>query len=82
MTEKFLQSYVYTEFGDFFVSTCFRESIIAIGYYETFAWKMENGKRVKWVADNSGALVVEKAYQQHLEVIRQLQATGKFQERE
>jgi hypothetical protein len=80
--QKFIQSYVYSKFGEFFVSTCYRRSSSVYGgwYYETFAWKMENKKRTDFVADNSGSRYKEGAYKQHIEVCRQLDKTGKFNE--
>jgi len=85
MSEKFLQSYVFGEHGKFFVSTCLRESSAmieppAIKYYETFAWRMNGDERTDWVADNSGARWPKKAYEQHMEVVKQLHETGKFVE--
>lgn len=85
--DRFLQSYVFGEHGDFFVSTAHRTSSASVEpgmmYYETFAWewnkdKKESGKHI--IADNSGAHSPEKARQQHLEVVRQLQDTGEYKE--
>lgn len=83
--KKFLQSYLYTEkFGNFFVSTCYRRSSAMLNpdswYYETFAWKLDGEKRIDWVADNSGAIYEKGAYEQHIEVIKQLNLTGKYGE--
>jgi hypothetical protein len=82
---KFLQSYVFTtDFGSFFVSTCYRQSSAMIEsapwYYETFAWRLNGEERTDWVADHSGARYEEEAYQQHIEVCRQLHKSGKFEE--
>ena len=85
MNKKFLQSYVYSEkYGEFFVSTCYRRSSARLNpdawYYETFAWKLEGEKRTEWVADNSGATYKRKAYEQHIEVCKQLDENGEFKE--
>lgn len=84
MSKYFLQSYVYSDHGNFFVSTCYRESSAMISpawYYETFAWRLdENKKRTDWIADNSGASYVEAAYDQHFEVCKQLYRKGEFKE--
>jgi hypothetical protein len=71
------------EFGNFFVSTCYRRSSALLNpdawYYETFAWKLDDkSKRTDWVADNSGAISTKRAAEQHFEVCRQLLETGKF----
>lgn len=80
--KKFLQSYLYTKFGDFFISTAYRKSSAMLNpdgwYYETFAWKLIKKKRTDWVADNSGAISENGAIKQHIEVIYQLQETGKY----
>lgn len=84
LSKKFLQSYVYSEkHGNFFVSTCYRQSSAAVNsppwFYETFAWKLDSeDKRTDWVADNSGSRYKRKAYEQHIEVCKQLDETGKF----
>lgn len=85
MSKKFLQSYVYGEHGNFFVSTCHRESSAMIEsptwYYETFAWRLDDkDNRTDWVADHSGARFEEAAYKQHIEVVKQLHETGKFED--
>ena len=76
-SKKFLQSYLYTENGDYFISTCYRKSSASLNpdgwYYETFAWKIENGKRTNWVHENGGAISKENAIKQHLETINHLQ---------
>lgn len=81
--KKFLQSTVYTDFGNFFVSTIYRRSSAFDGgwFYETFAWKLDvEGKREKSiVADNSGGTFGRKAINQHMEVVHQLYETGKFE---
>ena len=86
ITTKFIQSYLYTEkFGNFFVSTCRRKSSSdrdPFGwYYETFAWKLDkDNHRTDWVADNSGATSQSEAYDQHIEIVRQLELKGEFKE--
>jgi len=86
MSKKFLQSYVYSKHGEFFVSTCYRRSSSRImhdsWFYETFAWRLEGEKRTEWVADNSGATWKEGAYKQHIEVCKQLEETGEYKEAE
>lgn len=83
--EKFLQSYLYTEYGNFFISTIHRESSAMVNnppwYYETFAWRLnEKNERTDWIADNSGAHGQVGALKQHYAVIEQLTDTGKFLE--
>lgn len=73
------------KYGNFFISTCYRRSSATLNpdgwYYETFAWKLnEKNERTDWVADNSGAITIEKAEKQHFEVCRQLRETGEFKE--
>jgi len=87
-SKKFLQSYLFTdEYENFFISTCYRMSSVMMDpapwFYETFAWKLDKDRhRTDWVADNSGAGTPMGAFDQHFEVIRQLEATGEFKEKE
>ena len=82
--KKFTQTYVYRDNGDkFFVSTGYRQSSAELNpdgwYFETFAWELDdNNKRTKMIADNSGAILEERALGQHYEVVRQLHETGEF----
>ena len=81
--KKFYQSYLYSDFGNFFISTIYRQSSSIYGgmFYETFAWKLdEKGERTDFVADNSGALSKNKALEQHMEIVRQLNETGEYKE--
>lgn len=85
--KKFLQSYLYTEkFGNFFISTCYRRSSAMLNpdgwYYETFAWKLkeEKERELKIIADNSGAISKKGAINQHMEVVKQLEEKGHFEE--
>lgn len=88
LSEKVLQSYVYSEKGKFFVSTIYRESSAMIEppvpwFYETFAWTLdEHDKKKDWIADNSGASYIDKALDQHIEVCKQLYETGEFKDKE
>ncbi|GAG32475.1 unnamed protein product [marine sediment metagenome] len=85
-SKKFLQSYLYTNYGKFFISTCYRKSSAdrdPFGwYYETFAWKLkEDGHREnRIIADNSGSPYVHVAFEQHFEVCRQLELNGEYKE--
>jgi hypothetical protein len=83
-SKKFLQSYLFTDkFGKFFISTCYRQSSgdPFVWFYETFAWRLDkDNHNTDWVADNSGAISAEGAFDQHLEVVRQLERTGKYEE--
>ena len=84
-SEKVIQSYLFTEFGEFFVSTCYRRSSAMLNtdswYYETFAWRLnEANEQTDWVADNSGASYLKKGLEQHNEVCKQLQTTGEYVE--
>ena len=88
-SEKFIQSYVYTkQYGKFFVSTCHRMSSVQMDpapwFYETFAWKLkeDNHREQKIIADNSGAGTPDGAFNQHIEVCRQLELKGEFKEEE
>jgi len=83
ISKKFLQSYLFSEYGKFFVSTCYRRSSSDpfVWFYETFAWKLDKeNHRTDWIADNSGSTSQEGAYDQHIEVIRQLEKIGEFKE--
>lgn len=85
-SKKFLQSYLFTDkYGNFFVSTCYRLSSAMLDidswYYETFAWRLHKDRhKTDWVADNSGAGTVSGAFDQHIEVCRQLELNGEFKE--
>lgn len=81
MERKLLQSYIYTNYGDFFVSTIHRPAISHYdyhGFYETLAWKInkEGHREGKIVADNSGALTERDALVQHWELVKQLSEKG------
>ena len=88
LSEKFLQSYLYTvKFGNFFVSTIHRKSSALMGgeqwFYETFAWNLDDkGERDGWIADNSGAKFMSDAIKQHTEVLKQLEDKGVFNYKE
>ena len=81
-----MQTYLYTEFGNFFVSTCYRQSSAMLNpdswYYETFAWKLDGEKRTDWVADNSGAITSGHAIDQHMQVCYQLNLNGDYKDQE
>ena len=81
---KFLQSYLYTkEFGNFFVSTCYRESSCCEcgWYYETFAWRLDKDKhRTDWVVEFAGVDSKDIAFDDHIEICRQLELKGEFKE--
>ena len=82
---SFLKTHVYRDNGDiFFVSTIYRESSAQLNpdswYFETFAWKMKDGKQDEWVADNSGAPYEKSAMKQHFNVVEQLTLTGVYTE--
>jgi len=84
-SKKFLQSYLFTNYGNFFISTIYRISSVMMDpppwYYETFAWRLDKNKhRTDWVADNSGAGTPTGAFEQHFEVCRQLELNGKYKE--
>ena len=83
-SKQVMRTDLFTEFGQFFVSTCYRRSSAALNpdgwYYETFGWSVENEKRNKWIADNSGAYFIDGALEQHNEVCKQLLLTGDFKE--
>lgn len=83
LDKKFLQSTIYTKFGDFFVSTIYRRSSAIDGgwFYETFAWKLDKeGKREQnIIADNSGAISSGNAIRQHSEVLTSLDYKGSFE---
>lgn len=83
---KFLQSYLYTkEFGNFFVSTCYRQSSVMIDpppwYYETYAWKLDKDRhRTDMVVEFAGTNDKEWAFQNHIEICRQLELKGEYKE--
>ena len=83
LSEKYLQSYCYTKFGNFMVSTIHRRSSATLApdmwYYETLAWNLlPNGDRDKIIADNSGAHFETQARVQHSQVVEQLYEKGEF----
>lgn len=85
ISKQVLRTDLFTDFGNFFVSTMYRRSSSALNpdswYYETFAWRLnEKNERTDWAADNSGAISIERALEQHFEVCKQLQNTGEFKE--
>ena len=84
-SKKLIQSYLFTNYGNFFISTIYRMSSAMLEvdswYYETFAWRLDKDKhRTDWVADNSGAGTVSGAFDQHFEVCRQLELHGEYKE--
>lgn len=84
-SKKLIQSYVFTDYGKFFVSTIHRESSCPMcgWFYETFAYTLdENNKSKDWVADNSGATSRIGALDQHNEVCEQLINKGEYKEEE
>ncbi len=84
--KQVMRSDLFTEFGQFFVSTGYRRSSAALNpdawYYETFAWRVEEKKRTEWVADNSGAHFLKGAIEQHNEVCKQLFSNGEYKDKE
>lgn len=81
---QFLQSYVYTAFGDFFVSTIYRQSTALVEtppwFYETLAWKLDKQRiKEKQVADNSGAMDSDEAFGRHQDVCKALYRQGYFE---
>lgn len=75
--EKFLQSYLYTDHGDFFISTAYRRSSAALNpdgwYYETLAWLLNESKILGGIVlDNSGAISKSRAINQHMKTVEQL----------
>ena len=84
LEKKFLQSYLYTDYGNFFISTAYRRASTPepSWYYDTFAWNLnDNNERTDCVADNSGAGNVQGALKQHFEVLEELEKTGEFKSR-
>ena len=76
-SKKFMQIYLYTDKGNYFISTIYRRSSAMLNpdgwYYETFAWRLnDKDERTDWVEDNSGAISKKGAIKQHLEVIEKL----------
>jgi hypothetical protein len=84
LSKKFFQSYLYTDDGNFFISTAYRKSSAERNpdgwYYETFAWILneETNEKTVFVADNSGAGSVQGALNQHFAVVEEL---GEFKSR-
>ena len=85
-TKQLIRTELFSgEFGNFFISTCYRPSSAVGGedmwYYETFAWKLnDKGERTDWVADNSGAITEKIAIDQHVEVCKQLREKGEYKQ--
>jgi hypothetical protein len=82
-SQHFMQTYCYTKFGDFLVSTIYRRSSAALNweswYYETLCWKKDDDEWMgKLFADNSGASNDRGAIKQHNELVEQLYKNGKF----
>lgn len=81
---SFLKTNVYSEYGEFFVSTIYRQSSAVAApdmwYYETFGWKTDAEGERHIIADNSGSPFVRGAIEQHMEVINQLMEKGKFEQ--
>ncbi len=80
-SKKLIQSYLFTDYGKFFVSTIHRESSAPLlgWFYETFAWELDNDNKEKdWVADNSGATSIVGALDQHNKVCEQLLRKGEY----
>ena len=77
MSKEVIQSYIYTQKINYFVSTIYRRSSAMLNpdgwYYETFAWTLkENGEKDEWVEDNSGAISLNGALKQHYGVCDKL----------
>jgi len=87
-SSKLIQSYLFTkEFGNFFVSTCYRMSSAMVDpapwYYETYAWKLDKDRhRTDWVVEFGGVDDIDCAFDEHIEICRQLELKGKFEEEE
>lgn len=84
ISQQVIRTDLFTKFGQFFVSTCYRRSSAALNpdgwYYETFGWKVEDKKRTDWIADNSGASFLEGGIDQHNEVCKQLLLNGEWRD--
>lgn len=83
--EKFLQTYVFSEHGNYYVSTArFSSSALAASdmmYYETMAWEqVENGSGKCFAQIQTSS--TKKARQNHMDVVTQLQETGDYKEPE
>jgi len=84
---KCIQSYVYTDYGNFFVSTCYRKSSAMLSpniwYFETFAWRLnEMNKRTDWVVEEGGGAGLIEALELHFEVCKQLLEKGEYKKEE
>lgn len=77
LSKKFMQTYLYLDGFNYFVSTIYRKSSAALNpdgwYYETFAWQLnEKNEKEGLIEDNSGAVSQKRALEQHQETINNL----------
>ena len=75
--KKVLKSYVYTDKGNFFVSTVFRQDSTpyATWFYETLVWKLnDENEREEHI------LYMSEGLENHYEICRQLIRTGEYNE--
>lgn len=82
-SEKFLQTYVFSEHGDYYVSTGHFSSGAALNpdamYYETMAWEQNEKKPGKCFCQIHTNFP-DTARENHMEVVKQLQETGDYKE--
>ena len=78
-SKKIIQSYVYTDFGNFFVSTIYRLSsaMVVSWFYETFVWKLNNENERE-----PGILYEGEGLNCHYEVCKHLIKDGKCEDKE
>jgi hypothetical protein len=81
-----LQSYIYGEKGNFYLSTIYRQSSVAISppmfHYETLGWTLDDDNKRKDIVVQEGCGYKRGAIEQHFEIVKQLEATGEYNEPE
>jgi len=76
-SKKTIQSYVYTDFGKFFVSTIFRQDSTpyASWFYETLVWELDEDNNRK-----EHILYQTEGLNNHYELCKQLLIKGTYDE--
>lgn len=78
MSEKVIQSYVYTKDKKFFVSTRYRESSVAVSsppwYYEIFGWELnEDNSKGEWIIEDAENHLSEALKKHHEHCVKLLE---------
>ena len=69
LSKKVLQSYIYSESGNFFISTCYRRSSAMLNpdgwYYETLVWELNDKNERGKIVDENSAMSLKEAIKKH-----------------